>query len=219
MRIIFTFIITMILTTYLLGRTNPFEKTETFIEQQNILLKKIKEKENKLKEDRVNLEKERLNFEREKLELAKKEERIRLENEKKAKILKEKRKKEKEKKEKKKIEKKKVVANNIKYYKIYSFIKANTNNKILTIDISDKYKLINQDLNHKNRKFIFDFSGTINMYTKRVLLKDSPFKSITIGTHKKEHFFRVVVTLKDKLKYYQEDINTDKSIIKIEKIK
>ncbi|MEA3314715.1 MAG: AMIN domain-containing protein [Campylobacterota bacterium] len=216
MRIIFTLIITMILTTYLLGRTNPFEETETFIEQQNILLKKIEEKENKLKEDRLRLEKERLNFEREKLELAKEQERLRLEKERKAKILKEKLA---ALEIKKKEEKKKVIANNIKYYKIYSFIKANTNNNILTIDIDDKYKLINQDLNHKSRKFIFDFSGTINMYTKRVLLKNSPFKSITIGTHKKENFFRVVVALNDKLKYYQEDMDIDNSIIKIEKIK
>lgn len=214
MKIIFTLIMTMILTTYLLGRTNPFEETETFIEQQDILLKKIEEKEKKLKEDRIKLEKERLKFEKEKLELAKKEEKLRLENEKKAKILKEK-----EQAKEKKEAKKRVVSHNIKHYKIYSFIKANTDGKLLTIDIDDKYKLINQDLNHKNRKFIFDFSGTINIYTKRVLLKNSPFKSITIGTHKKEHFFRVVIALNDKLKYYQEDVDVDNSIIKIRKIK
>jgi len=216
MRIILTLIMTMILTTYLFGRINPFEETETFKEKQNILLKQIEEKEKKLEEERKKLELERLNFEREKLALAKEQERIRLEQEKKEKKAEELRleqegiKKEKEKEKKQNIS---------KDYKIYSFIKANTTNNILTIDIKDKYKLINQDLNHKEKKFIFDFSGSLNFYTKRVSLKNSPFKSITIGTHKKQNFFRVVVTLKDKLKYYQEDIDVDNSIIEIKKIK
>ena len=105
------------------------------------------------------------------------------------------------------------------YYKVLPFIKVSTLSNKLIIDIKDKYKLINQDINHKEKKFVFDFKGKLNIYTKRVHLKHKEFKSIIIGTHKKHNFFRVVVILKDKLVNYEEDLDTDNSIITITKIK
>jgi len=105
------------------------------------------------------------------------------------------------------------------HYKVLPFIQVSTLSDKLIIDIKDKYKLINQDINHKEKKFVFDFRGKLNIYTKRVHLNHKAFKSIIIGTHKKHNFFRVVVILKDKLANYEEDLDTDNSIITITKIK
>jgi len=105
------------------------------------------------------------------------------------------------------------------YYDILPFIKVSTLSNKLIIDIEDKYKLINQDINHEERKFVFDFRGRLNIYTKRVFLNHNYFKSIIVGSHKKDNFFRVVVVLNDEISSYEDNLDIDNSIITITKLK
>jgi hypothetical protein len=121
--------------------------------------------------------------------------------------------------EEKQIEEKKVIVEKSTKYNILKFINASSTNNSLIININSKYKLINQDIIYKKNKFVFDFGGTINMYTKKKRLKHSAFKSIVVGSHMKKKFFRVVVSLTDKISKYEESIDIDNSIITIRKIK
>ena len=118
--------------------------------------------------------------------------------------------------QKEKIEEKKIIKKSVNY-KILSFINATTTSDTLVINIDKKYKLKNQDILHKNKKFVFDFIGSVNMYTKRVELNHKYFDSITIGSHIKKNFFRVVIVLHDVIVNYEENI--DNSTITIKKIK
>ena len=100
-------------------------------------------------------------------------------------------------------------------YNILSFVNATTTSNTLTINVDNKYKLKNQDILHKNKKFVFDFIGSVNIYTKKVNLEHPYFESITIGSHIEKNFFRIVIKLKENIKNYAEHI--DKSIITITK--
>ena len=212
MKIIFISIVSIILSLDLFARENPFEPTDTFIEiqKQYIITQENKEIERKKIDYELNAKKleEKTKqqllaqelIEKEKQENAKKLlEKIKLDN----KIKEEK-------------AKQKLIAETTKY-KILSFINATTTNDKLVINIGKKYKLKNQDILHKNKKFVFDFVGSINMYTKRVKLEHKYFESITIGSHMKDNFFRVVVVLKDVIVNYEENI--ENSTITIKKIK
>ena len=212
MKIIFISIVSIILSLDLFARENPFEPTDTFIEiqKQYIITQENKEIERKKIDYELNAKKleEKTKqqllaqelIEKEKQENAKKLlEKIKLDN----KIKEEK-------------AKQKLIAETTKY-KILSFINATTTNDKLVINIDKKYKLKNQDILHKNKKFVFDFVGSINMYTKRVKLEHKYFESITIGSHMKDNFFRVVVVLKDVIVNYEENI--ENSTITIKKIK
>lgn len=221
MKIIFISIVSVLLSLDLYARENPFEPTDTFIEiqKQYIITQENQEIERKRIEDEQIAKKLKQDLLENKLAKQKAKEQLiakkKLEEEK---LEQEKIKQQLLKKliEEKIFEEKKKKEKSIKY-DILSFLNATTKSDRLIINIDKKYKLKNQIINHKNHKFVFDFNGTIDMYTKRVKLEHPYFESITIGSHKKDNFFRVVVVLKDIVSNYEENI--DNSIITIKKIK
>ncbi|MEA3553953.1 MAG: AMIN domain-containing protein [Campylobacterota bacterium] len=222
MRIIFISIVSLILSLDLYARENPFEPTDTFIQiqKQYIIAQEKQEIERKKIEDEQILEKQKQDLlEKRLLEEKAKEELIAQKKQEEEKLAQEKIKKQLLQKllEKQKQEEEKKILESTINYKILSFINAKTTTDTLVITIDKKYKLKNQDILHKNKKFVFDFIGSVNMYTKRVKLEHEYFESITIGSHMKNNFFRVVILLKDVIAKYEENI--DNSTITIKKIK
>lgn len=59
-------------------------------------------------------------------------------------------------------------------------------------EISRKFTL------DKDNKIIIDYKAKKNFYTKREILESKSFKKITIGNHKKEQYYRVVIELSSK---------------------
>ncbi|GGD41489.1 hypothetical protein GCM10012288_14520 [Malaciobacter pacificus] len=59
-------------------------------------------------------------------------------------------------------------------------------------DISRKFTL------DKDNKIIIDYKAKKNFYTKRDTLESKSFKKITVGNHKKENYYRVVIELNSK---------------------
>jgi len=104
-------------------------------------------------------------------------------------------------------------------YKLLPFITVNTNIDSFIVNIKKKYKLINQDIDLENKKLIFDFKGKTNFYTKREKLCHKYFKSFSIGCHKKEQYFRVVVELNEDVLSYKDIIDTKNNSIIIKYIK
>ncbi|PPK61774.1 AMIN domain-containing protein [Malaciobacter marinus] len=70
----------------------------------------------------------------------------------------------------------------------YTNVKLQINTKY---DVFKKFTLPNQN------KIILDFHAKENFYTKREDLNSTNFTRITVGNHKKDKFFRVVVELTD----------------------
>ncbi len=102
-------------------------------------------------------------------------------------------------------------------FQLLPFVKIEIINNILTITVDKKYKLLNQDILKAERKFIFDFQGNISFYTIRKDIKNKNFKSFAIGTHRKKNFFRIVIDLSDSMIKYKEIINNKKGMITIQK--
>ena len=199
MKIIFISILTIILSLNLFARENPFEPTDTFKEIQQQYITELEKQE--IERQRIEDEEKKKikeNLVENKTILIDKE--INKDN---------------------KIAEKEEQENEIlepsEYYDILPFINATTIGKRLIINVDNKYKLKNQDILHKNNKFVFDFVGSLNISTKRVNLNHQYFKSIIVGSHIEENFFRVVIVLSDKIGNYEENIiNSD---IMIEKVK
>ncbi len=189
---IFTFIIfTILLSLNIYARTNPFEATDTFKQIQKQYIESLQIEEI----NQQNIEEQEI-----------KENLVSQEKTKQLQIQKE------------KLELIEIEKQNTLYYDILPFLNATIFDRTLTINIKPKFKLINQDLNHKSRKFIFDFEGTVKMYTKKEIFNHPDFYSITIGSHIEENFFRIVVLLNNDVISYEEDIDFNNSIIKIKQI-
>lgn len=226
MKIIFISIVTILLSLDLYARENPFEPTDTFIQiQKQYIITQEKQEIERIKIENEQIEEKQKQelLEKRLLEEKAKEELIAQKKLEEEKQVEKKLEQEKIKQqllqnliEQKKLEEKKRIEKSINY-DILSFINATTTSDTLVIKIDKKYKLKNQDILHKNKKFVFDFIGSINMYTKRVELEHKYFESITIGSHMKKNFFRVVIVLHDVIVNYEENI--DNSTITIKKIK
>ena len=102
-------------------------------------------------------------------------------------------------------------------FQLLPFVKIEIINDILTITVDKKYKLLNQDILKAEKKFIFDFQGNVSFYTIRKDIKNKNFKSFAIGTHRKKNFFRIVIDLSDSMIKYKEIINNKKGMITIQK--
>lgn len=222
MRIIFISIVSLILSLDLFARANPFEPTDTFNQIQQQYLEKIKEQEllrKILEKQRQDEEAKKLAQTQEKLaeekNLVEEQEVVQVEEERVVIPP--------------KIEETKAIAQPIikpvikeivyNNYDILPFVTANISDDTLNIKVDKKYKLLNQDMNPKEKKFVFDFKGKVNIYTKRKSFDNPSFTSITVGSHKEKNFFRIVVVLKDDIQSYQESINNKDSIVTIKKIK
>jgi len=202
-------IFSMILSISLFSRENPFEPTDHFLEQKEMIIEANKQAQNTENEEKK----------------AKKE------LEENAEALIEKKKKEKplptiatqvkkvqttvnNTKEKKLVEPKKVNLSEAQQsFNILPFIKIDIINDILTIQVDTKYKFLNQKVLRPAKKLLFDFEGNVSFYTVRKDIISKKFISLTVGTHMKENYFRIVIDLPSETTNYIENIDSKKGII------
>ena len=84
-----------------------------------------------------------------------------------------------------------------------------------SIDIdSGKYKVFKKFTIDKENKIILDFrASNLKFYTKRKAINNANFKQIVIGNHKKENYFRVVISLENNPSMYE--VNYNENIVSI----
>lgn len=90
-----------------------------------------------------------------------------------------------------------------KELQILPFVKLDYNDDELSIHTD--YKVSKKFSINKDNKLIIDYKANVNFYTKREDLESKNFKKITVGNHKKNGFFRVVVELDKKPSSYKVD--------------
>lgn len=83
---------------------------------------------------------------------------------------------------------------------ILPFLTLNYDNKQLTLE--SKYNVIKKFTIDKENKLIIDYKAKVNFYTKREKLKSKNYNKITVGNHKNERYFRVVIQLEEKPSKY-----------------
>lgn len=84
-----------------------------------------------------------------------------------------------------------IIENTTKELQILPFVKLEYSDSELMIHTD--YKVSKKFSINKENKLIIDYKANVNFYTKRENLDSKNFKKITIGNHKKNGFFRVVV--------------------------
>ena len=84
---------------------------------------------------------------------------------------------------------------------LIDFIHINYNNDKLTIHTKDI--ILKKFTLEKENKLVIDYKAKKNFYTKREFLDSQNFKKITLGNHKKENFYRVVILLSKKPSNYK----------------
>ena len=236
MKIITLLILTITFNISLFARLNPFEPTDHFTEQKEMVIKsneldKIKKEQETA--DKIVQEEKAKQLEVKKLsdeikskkladELVAKE---LIEQNKKTMML-EKEKKTLEENVKMALTKKEEVIVKKPYipeikenFKILPFVKIDIVNDILTIKVDKKYKLLNQDILKPVKKLLFDFQGKVSFYTIRKDIISKDFKSLAVGTHMENNFFRVVIDLPEDIIKYTEKIDAKQGIITITKKK
>jgi len=207
MKIIPLSILSITLGVSLFARLNPFEPTDHFLEQKEMVIKANQMEQLQKEQDAINkkaqeLEKEKLAKEIEVLK-EKKETMLQLQKE--------------NTKAKEKIVKKAYVPEIKENFKVLPFVKIFVVNDILTIKVDKKYKLLNQDILKPNKKLLFDFEGKASFYTIRKEIISESFKSFAVGTHMEENFFRIVIDVPYDIIHYNEKIDSQNGIITIEK--
>lgn len=212
----------IILSVLLLARSNPFEPTETYAEKKQQLMEEQARQEEIQREKKLAEQREKLNM------MAMKQQEIieetNINENPEENVIELKPAKEEPKVEPKVIEKvvEKVVERveviQIQNYELLPFLSARLGPEYIQFSVDKKYKFIDQMIMYKNKKFIFDFQGKVNFYTKRKMLKNPYFESIVIGNHPKKKFFRVVIKVKDSIKNYKESIDSKNFKFTIKKI-
>ena len=99
--------------------------------------------------------------------------------------------------------------------KILPFVKIEFNDNKLIIN-ADEYTVSKKFSIAKENKLIIDYKAKINFDTKRDDIDSRNFKKISIGNHKSEGYFRVVIELIDKPSKY--DVIYKDNLITITKI-
>ena len=97
---------------------------------------------------------------------------------------------------------------------ILPFVKVEYDND--KIDIISEYKVSKKLTLPGKKKIILDFTAKKNFYTVRENLQSTSFLKITVGNHKKDNFFRVVVDLALLPENYEVSYNDNKvTIVKL----
>lgn len=218
MKILFSF---LFLALSLFSRENPFEATETFEQKKKEYLKQIElEKEAQAKAEEAIAKEKELQELAAKLEKEKDEkerlEKLALEEEEKRKALEQKQ--EAEKLAEQKALEEEIEKNALKYNPL-EFVSFKVYEDHMTINVEQLYKLLNVDVLKPSNKFLFDFKGHTDFYTKRKVLDNHPlFKSIAIGNHPQKGYFRIVIETNGDIKDFKEDIDVKNGIITINKL-
>jgi len=237
MKIISLSILSIALSVSLSARENPFEPTDHFLEQKEIIIKANEQKKMQETQDAKNkiaqeMEAEKLLAEKKAMEMAKSKQEaeakkmamekakaemlVKKENEKKA-IQMEKMKTEPV--AEKVVMKKAYVPEIKENFKVLPFVKIYVVDDVLTIKVDTKYKLLNQDILKPVKKLLFDFEGKVSFYTVRKDIISESFKSLAVGTHMEENYFRVVIDLPEDIINYIEKVDSKNGIITITKKK
>lgn len=232
MKIISLSILSILVSLSLQARENPFEPTDQFLEQKEIIIKSNEEAELKKQQD----EKNRIaqEFEDQKMAELKIAEKMMAENKAKEEMEKKKlqmaqadEKAKSEMKVEAKVEKtiettpvvkeKPYVPTIVENFKVLPFVKIHVENDIITIQVDPQYPLLNQDILKPAKKFLFDFKGNVSFYTIRKDILSEDFQSFAVGTHMEKNYFRVVINLTDEMINYTETIDSKNGIITIKK--
>jgi len=100
-------------------------------------------------------------------------------------------------------------------YNPLDFVNIQYDNVSIDID-SGKYKVFKKFTIDKENKIILDFrASNLKFYTKRKSINNANFKQIVIGNHKKEKYFRVVISLENNPSMYE--VNYNGNIVSITK--
>lgn len=91
--------------------------------------------------------------------------------------------------------------------------------KFLTIDVyknkvtilSSNAKLLKHFKLKDENKIVIDYRKSRNFFTKRFKVENGFVESIAIGDHPKGNYFRVVLTISKKFKFYQLDYTESKN--------
>lgn len=204
MKIISLSLLSLILTLSLVARENPFEPTNHYLEQKEMVIKA-----NEL--EQIRKEQEEADRLAQELEAKKEAQRIaeQMLVEKEAVVI-----------EKETITTEEPYIPEIKEnFKVLPYVKIHVVNNVLTIKVDSQYKLLNQDILKPAKKLLFDFEGKVSFYTIRKNIISEDFKSLTVGTHMEENFFRVVIDLPEDIINYIEKIDSKNNIITIVKKK
>lgn len=97
-------------------------------------------------------------------------------------------------------------------YQILPFVKLVLDDN--KIEIYSDHKVFKKFNLDESNKIVLDYRAKTNFYTKRVKFEAQSFKGITIGNHKAKEFFRVVVLLDDKPKEFDVTHSDTKVVIK-----
>lgn len=209
MKIISLSILSIVLSLSLFARENPFEPTDQFLEQKELMIKKNQEE--KIKQEKAEKEKVARELKEQKMAELVLAEKIMAEKVEKKTIDSQKTKTVQETKEKAYIPA--IVEN----FKVLPFVKIHIKNDVLTIKVDPKYPLLNQDLLKPVKKFLFDFKGNVSFYSIRKDIVSEDYQSFAVGTHMEKNFFRVVINLTDEMIKYTETIDSKNGIITIKK--
>jgi len=217
MKTISVSLLSITLTLSLFARENPFEPTDHYLEQKEMVIKA-----NELEKIR----KEQEEADKIAQELAMKKEKQRLDQEmiiekekaaQKLKMEKEEIQKQVEMKKETKVVEVPYVPQIKENFRILPYVKIYVLNDVITIKVDPQYKLLNQDILRPNKKLLFDFEGNVSFYTIRKDIISEDFKSLTVGTHKEENFFRVVIDLPEDIINYIETIDSKNNTITIKR--
>jgi len=200
MKIISLSILSIALSISSSARDNPFEPTDHFLAQKEMIIKTNQEKE-KIQQALVAQKLAEAEIESNKLESKQVKE---LQNEASEIAI-------------QKIINKPYIPEVKETFSVLPFINITIVNDILTLTVDTKYKLLNQDILKPAKKLLFDFEGNVSFYTIRKPIISEDYKSFAIGTHRKENFFRVVIDLPSEITDYIEKIDSENGIITITK--
>ena len=79
------------------------------------------------------------------------------------------------------------------------------------LKIHSKYKVFKKFYLEEENKLILDFKGFTKFYTRHFDLEGKAFKKFSIGNHREERFFRVVIVLKEPSDQY--DVSYDQDMV------
>jgi len=210
MKIILICIFSVILSVDLFARMNPFEATDTFMEKKEQLIKEQEAEKNRL-ETMVMEPKISENIIIKEIEDKKVIEEIVVKKE----IIEEKVPEVKVKKQSPNPLNKVMIED--EEFAILPFVNIYTVQNTLMIEVDKKYNLIHQEVLEKQKKFLFDFQGKKSFYTVRKNIKNKNYKSLAVGTHLKEKYFRVVIDFPFDTSMYRKSIDTKNGIIAIQR--
>lgn len=197
MKIISLSILSIALSISSSARDNPFEPTDHFLAQKEMIIKTNHEKKiqqelaakksagEKIKASKVDA-KEITTLQKETTKIAKKE-----------------------------IVNKPYIPEVKETFSVLPFVNITIVNDVLTLTVDKKYKLLNQDILKPAKKLLFDFEGDVSFYTIRKPIISEDYKSFAVGTHREENFFRVVIDLPSKISDYVEKVDSQNGVITV----